>query len=76
VLPADEIRKRIERYEETKAAVARAQRERTPESAAALHRVHARHLEENGDLAGADRAMERAERALALALARRGRRTA
>jgi hypothetical protein len=53
--------RRIERARETQAAVARRKADPGPESLAALHRLHAEHLKEGGDLEGAARAEARAE---------------
>jgi hypothetical protein len=51
---------RIQRARETLAALDRVLGERTAESVAALHEIHARHLRELGDEDGAERAHERA----------------
>jgi hypothetical protein len=61
---ADEaIKRRLARAEETKVVVAQVRANRTPETVAALHRTHAKHLREDGDLAGAAEAEARAKRA-------------
>jgi hypothetical protein len=62
----DPAKRRIERATETLAAVARAKVDPSPENIAALHRLHAEHRREDGDLAGAARAEERATRAEAM----------
>jgi hypothetical protein len=54
---------RIQRARETQAALAKTMADPSPENAAALHRLHARHLLEDGDLAGATQAEIRAKRA-------------
>jgi hypothetical protein len=59
----DRVKRRLERAEETKAALTQVQRNRSAETVAALHRLHARHLREDGDLAAAARAEARAHRA-------------
>jgi hypothetical protein len=55
--------RRIKRSQETLAAIERLRSDASPENAAALHRLHAEHLREDGDPAGAARAEERAKRA-------------
>jgi hypothetical protein len=55
-------RKRIERAQETRDAVAKVQADPSPENIAALHRLHAAHLREGGDLGGAEQAEARAKR--------------
>ena len=65
----DSSARRIRHARETRAAVARITADRSPENIAALHRLHADHLRENGDLAGAAEADARAERVLASASA-------
>jgi len=55
--------RRIERARETQAAIAQVQADPSLENVAALHRLHASHLREDGDLAGAERAEARAKRA-------------
>jgi len=64
-------RRRIERAQETEAALAELEVDPGLENVAALHRLHARHLREDGDLEGAARAEERAERVEALIQRRR-----
>ena len=59
----DEIENRIRRAKETQAAAALVLENPSWENVAALHRLHARHLLEEGDPAGAARAEARAERA-------------
>ena len=59
----NETKRRIERAQETQAAVARVRDDPSPGNIAALHRVHASHLREDGDPAGAARAEARALRA-------------
>jgi len=61
---------RIRRASETLGALDRLLRERSAESVAALHELHARHLRELGDEEGASRAHERALHAWATARAR------
>jgi len=63
----DSTARRIRQSRETQAALARIEADRSPESVAAFHRLHARHLREHGDLAGAAEAEARAERVRALA---------
>lgn len=58
-----EIERRLRRSQETIAAVGRVRVNPTPENAAALHRLHAAHLREDGDLDGAVEAEARADRA-------------
>lgn len=58
-----EIERRLRRSQETIAAVGRLRADPTPENAAALHRLHAAHLREDGDLNGAVEAEARADRA-------------
>jgi hypothetical protein len=58
--------KRIERARETQAALAKLNVDPSPENVAALHRVHAKHLREDGDLARARQADLRAKRAEAM----------
>jgi len=60
---------RIRRARETLAALDRLLRERSAESVATLHELHARHLRELGDEEGASRAHERALHAWASARA-------
>jgi hypothetical protein len=55
-------RQRIQRARETLAALDSVLRERSAESIASLHDLHARHLRELGDEAGAVRAEQRAAR--------------
>jgi hypothetical protein len=59
---AAQPRRRIERAKETQAAIARVQANPSPENIAALHRLHAQHLREMGDLERAALAEERAKR--------------
>lgn len=59
----DEPARRIRQARETQDALARIESDRSSENIAALHRLHARHLRENGDPAGATQADARAERA-------------
>jgi len=54
---------RIQRAKETQAALAKVMADPSPENTAALHRLHARHLLEDGDLGGARRAEIRAKHA-------------
>jgi hypothetical protein len=54
---------RIERARETQAALVQLRIDPSPKNRAALHRLHASHLLEDGDPAGATRAELRAERA-------------
>jgi hypothetical protein len=54
--------RRIRQARETRAALARINANRSSQNIAALHRIHARHLRENGDPAGAAEAEARAER--------------
>jgi hypothetical protein len=54
---------RIRRARETLAALDRFLRERSAESIAAIHEIHAAHLREMGDEQGAVWSLERAERA-------------
>jgi hypothetical protein len=61
--PVAQTQRRIERAEETKAAIARVQADPSPDNIAALHRLHAQHLREDGDPEGASRAEERAKHA-------------
>jgi hypothetical protein len=63
---AASARRRIRRARETQAALARVNADPSPENIAALHRVHARHLREDGDLAGAAQADARAQHAQAM----------
>jgi len=58
--------RRMERAERRQAVVARVKADPSPENIAALHRLHAEHVREEGDLAAAARAEERARRAEAL----------
>lgn len=51
---------RIRRAQETLVAIDRFLRERTADSAAAMHELHASHLRESGDQEGAAHADERA----------------
>jgi hypothetical protein len=62
-----QAQRRIERAEETQAALAKVNADPSPENVAALHRVHAKHLREDGDLEGAARAELRAKHAEAKA---------
>jgi len=55
--------RRIERARETLAALATLNADPTPENVAELHRVHAKHLREDGDLERAARAEDRAKHA-------------
>jgi hypothetical protein len=64
---AAKAQRRIERSRETQAALANVNADPSPENVAALHRVHARHLREDGDLEGAARAEIRAKHAEAMA---------
>jgi hypothetical protein len=57
---------RIQRAKETQTALAKALADPSPENAAALHRVHAKHLLEDGDLDGATQAEVRAKHAEAV----------
>lgn len=66
-MPEEPSERRIRQARETQAALDRIKADRSPENVAALHRLHARHLGENGDLAGAAEADARAERVLASA---------
>jgi hypothetical protein len=54
------------RVKETQVALAQVKVDPSPENVAALHRLHAEHLREDGDPAGAARAEERAKRAEAM----------
>lgn len=58
----DSSARRIRQARETRAALARIEADRSPENIAAYHRLHARHLRENGDLAAAAEAEARAAR--------------
>jgi hypothetical protein len=58
--------RRIRQARETQAALARIEADRSPENVAAMHRLHARHLRENGDAVGAAEAEARAARVEAL----------
>jgi len=62
----DSTRRRIRQARETRAALARIEADRSRENIAAYHRLHARHLRENGDPARAAEAVARAERVEAL----------
>ena len=52
--------RRIQRAHETQVALARLEEDPSPENVAALHRLHAVHLREDGDLVGAKKAEARA----------------
>jgi hypothetical protein len=58
----EETARRIRQARETQAALARIAADSSPENIAAMHRLHADHLRESGDLAGAAEAEARAER--------------
>jgi hypothetical protein len=58
----DAAARRIRQARETQAAVARITADRSAENVTALHRLHARHLRENGDPEGAAEAEARALR--------------
>ena len=58
----DEIQHRIRRAKETQAATALVLADPSRENIAALHRLHAAHLSEDGDPVAAARAEARAER--------------
>jgi hypothetical protein len=58
----DSTARRIRQARETRAALARIEADQSRVNIAALHRLHARHLRENGDLAGAAEAETRAAR--------------
>jgi hypothetical protein len=59
----DETRERqIKRAEETQAVLARIDQDPSPENIVALHRLHAAHLREAGDLVRAERSEARAQR--------------
>jgi hypothetical protein len=60
---AAQVDRRIERAQETQAAFARAKADPSRENLAALHRLHAEHLQEDGDLEGAARAEKSAKHA-------------
>jgi hypothetical protein len=60
---AAQTQRRIERAEETKAALARIKADPSPENIAAFHRLHAEDLREDGDPERAARAEERAKHA-------------
>jgi hypothetical protein len=65
MLDKNKIRRRIARARETQAMLARVRADPSPANVAALHRLHADHLREDGDHGGAERAESRAERARA-----------
>ena len=58
--------RRVARAKETQAALALVTADPSPENVAALHRLHAEHQREDGDLEGAARAEARAKRTEAL----------
>lgn len=58
--------RRIERAKETQAALARVNADPSSENIAALHRLHAEHLRQDGDLERAAQAVARAEHAEAV----------
>jgi hypothetical protein len=60
---AAQAQRRIKRARETQAALAKINVDPSPENVAALHRVHAKHLREDGDREGAARAEARAKHA-------------
>ena len=64
-MPEDSPARRIRHAQETLAALARVEADRSAENIAALHMLHARHLRETGDIAGAMEAEARAARAQA-----------
>lgn len=57
---AMDSKQRIERARETQAALERVRARPSPDNAAALHRLHAQHLREDGDLTAAAEAEARA----------------
>jgi len=59
----DAIERRIKHARETQVALARIHADPSPKNAAALHRLHARHLREAGDFLRAKEAEARARRA-------------
>jgi hypothetical protein len=60
---AAQAHRRIERAKETQAAFALAKTDPSPENIAALHRLHAEHLREDGNVEGATTAEARAKNA-------------
>jgi hypothetical protein len=60
---AGQAHRRIERAKETQAALALAKTDPSPENIAALHRLHAEHLREDGNVEGAATAEARAKHA-------------
>jgi hypothetical protein len=60
---AMDSKQRIERARETQAALERVRAQPSPANTAALHRLHAQHLREDGDLAAAAEAEARAAHA-------------
>jgi hypothetical protein len=61
-MPERTTARRIRQARETQAALAQLGADPSAANIAALHRLHAQHLRENGDLAGAAKAEARAER--------------
>jgi hypothetical protein len=56
----EQTARRIEMAAETLAAIRRLREERSSETIAQFHELHARHMRERGDVAAADRADRRA----------------
>jgi hypothetical protein len=62
------IERTKERAQETQALLAQVTADPSPENLAALHRLHAEHLREGGDLEGSARAEARAKHAESMTL--------
>ena len=67
-MPEDRHERRSRRAKETQDALTQVQIDPSPENVAALHRLHADHQREDGNLAGAEDAEARAKRVEASSL--------